>query len=130
MQRLQWFSTLPRRRLFWVAVGAFASAAAMLLAQALIVAARPKSEVLIIRARYDNIDTMTQVIAAVGNCLGKFNVENYAHAYTVQIPTENLRRDDYECLLRAGPIGENARGSTSLHGEDWQGVDWQISSSS
>lgn len=52
-------------------------------------------------------DMKTRLFAAVGECLGKFDVEYSPDSYEVHIPAADLSAGDYECLLRQTPeIGD------------------------
>ena len=44
-----------------------------------------------------------KVIAVVGSCLGKLQVDHsWSHRWDVIVPTKDLTKSDYECLLRRG----------------------------
>jgi len=128
MRKPQWMRGLTQRRLFWVAAGAFASTTATLSAQAYVAMSRSSSDMLVIEATSGNQETMTKIIAAFGTCIGKFELEPLGHAYRVKVPTKNLRREDYECLLKAGRMGELVRREyLPPSGEMvWQEASWGI----
>ena len=107
MGKPRWLSDLFERRLFWVAVGALLPASVALSVTAYQTLQSRQGDVLVISASGISEGMRTRLLATVGECLGRFDVEYSAESYEVRIPAANLGAEDYECLLRQTPeIGD------------------------
>lgn len=124
------FEKLRTHRLFWVLIGVTLSAVTQVTFETLVqrqpimapdkprntdsddfsnlpphrekqpLLSRKQSEWLVVRSDDMSKERQTEVIASVGACLGRFEVENLSHGYEIRIPTKKLSQSDYECILR------------------------------
>lgn len=126
----RWLKSLFERRLFWLALGALLPALAMVAVTAYERLGNRRGEVLVISASGISEGMKTRLFAAVGECLGKFDVEYSPDNYEVHIPARDLSADDYECLLRRTPeIGDLVEEKDyyfPIPGKAWQGVSFAI----
>lgn len=126
----RWAKSLFERRLFWVAVGALLPAVATVSVTAYGKLSNRRGEVLVISAGGISEGMRARLLAAVGECLGKFDVEYLPDNYEVHVPAARLSADDYECLMRQTPeIGDLVEAKDyyfPIPGKAWQGVSFAI----
>lgn len=130
MPRGSLLKSMPERRLFWVAIGAFGSALAMLSGSAVGEFRSQKSEVLVISIGGLSEKMRASLLETVKECHGKFEVEYFHDDYEVRIPTQDLHSDEYECILRrSASIGDLVKPEDAysrIPGKIWQGVTFGI----
>lgn len=130
MSKPRWLIDIFERRLFWVAVGALLPASATVSVAAYEIFRYRQTEVLVISASGISEGMRTKLLATVGECLGRFEIENTQDSYEIHIPADSLGTDDYECLLRrTSDIGDLVEAKDyyfPIAGKAWQGVSFGI----
>jgi hypothetical protein len=88
---------MKERRLVWVALGAGLASVAFLLAQFLPVG-KQDTRFLAIEFSHSDHDE-GEVIAAVGQCLGRFKVLSSSDETMIKLPLKTLNSRDFICLI-------------------------------
>ncbi len=89
---------LKQRRLFWIAVGAGAGSVVWLLAY--FVLAYMTRDKRVLEIAFENYPELhEQVIAAVVECKGRFEMDLSSHGDVIKIPLNTLDSADYACLI-------------------------------